>query len=168
MSNSANLWTVAHQAPLTMRFPRQEYWSRLSFPSPGGLPDPGMEPMSPASPALASRFFTSQNILYYIKYKCHFILSYTNIIYIWYYDIHMIHIHIIYVSYISYTNNKELVQKLYIFQWSKIYICKEFWGDLTGFVLWSLFWLSWLVFLVTQKWIVRFLLNIHKVHKVSI
>ena len=42
-----------------MGFPRQEYWSGLPFPSPGGLPHPGFEPMSPASPALAGRFFTT-------------------------------------------------------------------------------------------------------------
>ena len=41
-------WTVAHQAPLSLGFPRQEYWSGLSFPSPGDLPDPGIEPSSPA------------------------------------------------------------------------------------------------------------------------
>ena len=41
-------WTVAHQAPLTMGFSRQEYWSRWPFPSPGDLPSPGMEPGSPA------------------------------------------------------------------------------------------------------------------------
>ena len=40
--------TVAHQAPLSVRFPRQEYWSGLTFPTAGDLPDPGMEPMSPA------------------------------------------------------------------------------------------------------------------------
>ena len=44
--------TVAHQAPLSMGFPKQEYWSRLSFPLPGDLPDPGIEPMSLVSPAL--------------------------------------------------------------------------------------------------------------------
>ena len=44
----AVLWTVAHQAPLSMGFSRQEYWSGLPFPSPGDLPDPGIEPMSPA------------------------------------------------------------------------------------------------------------------------
>ena len=37
-------WTVAHQAPRSMGFPRQEYWSGLPFPPPGGLPNPGMEP----------------------------------------------------------------------------------------------------------------------------
>jgi len=43
------LWTVACQAPLSMGFPRQEYRSELSFPSPGGdLPDPGIEPVPPA------------------------------------------------------------------------------------------------------------------------
>ena len=41
-------WTVAYQAPLSMRFPRQEYWSGLLFLPPGDLPDPGMEPRSPA------------------------------------------------------------------------------------------------------------------------
>ena len=41
-------WTVAPQAPLSMGFPRQEYWSGLPFPSPGDLPDPGIEPGSPA------------------------------------------------------------------------------------------------------------------------
>ena len=49
----ATPWTVAHQAPLSMEFFRQEYWSGLPFPSPGDLPDPGIEPMSLASPALA-------------------------------------------------------------------------------------------------------------------
>ena len=44
----ATLWTVAYQAPLSMGFPRQEYWSGLSFPSPEDLPDPGIEPRSPA------------------------------------------------------------------------------------------------------------------------
>ena len=46
------LWTVAHQAPLSMGFSRQEYWSGLPFPPPGDLPDPGIEPMIPAAPAL--------------------------------------------------------------------------------------------------------------------
>ena len=47
-------WTIVHQAPLSMRFPRQEYWTGLSFPSPGDLPNPGMEP------ELAGRFFTTE------------------------------------------------------------------------------------------------------------
>ena len=42
-------WAVAHQAPLSMGFLRQEYWSGLPFPSPGALPDPGIEPVSLAS-----------------------------------------------------------------------------------------------------------------------
>ena len=41
-------WTVAYQAPLSIRFSRQEYWSGLPFPSPGDLSDPGIEPRSPA------------------------------------------------------------------------------------------------------------------------
>ena len=48
-------WTVAHRAPLSMGFPRQEYWRGLPFPSPGDLPDPGIKP---ASPAVAGGFFT--------------------------------------------------------------------------------------------------------------
>ena len=44
----ATPWAVAHQYPLSMEFSRQEYWSRLPFPSPGDPPDPGIEPMSPA------------------------------------------------------------------------------------------------------------------------
>ena len=46
------LWTVACQTPLSMGFFKQEYWSRLPFPPPGALPDPGIEPESPVSSAL--------------------------------------------------------------------------------------------------------------------
>ena len=49
-------WTVAHYAPLSMGFPRQEYWSGLSFPPPGDLPDPGIKP---ASLAFSGGFFTT-------------------------------------------------------------------------------------------------------------
>ena len=52
-------WTVAHQAPLSMGFPRQEYWNGLPFPSPGDLSNPGIEPTSLVSPALAGGFFTT-------------------------------------------------------------------------------------------------------------
>ena len=44
----ATLWTIAHQAPPSMGFSRQEYWSGLPFPAPGDLPNPGIEPESPA------------------------------------------------------------------------------------------------------------------------
>ena len=44
----ATLWSVAHQAPPSMGFSRQEYWTGLPFPSPGDLPNPGIEPRSPA------------------------------------------------------------------------------------------------------------------------
>ena len=44
----ATPWTVIHQAPLSMRFSRQQYWSGLPFPSPEDLPKPGIEPWSPA------------------------------------------------------------------------------------------------------------------------
>ena len=56
----ATTWTVACQAPLSMEFSRQEYWSGLPFPTPGDLPDPGIEPTSLASPALAGGFFTTE------------------------------------------------------------------------------------------------------------
>ena len=49
----------SHQAPLSMGFSRQEYWSGLPFPSPGDLPHPATEPASLVSPALADRFFTT-------------------------------------------------------------------------------------------------------------
>ena len=50
----ATQWTVTCQAPMSMGFSKQEYWSGLPFPPPGDLPDPGIEPVSPA---LAGRFF---------------------------------------------------------------------------------------------------------------
>ena len=52
-------WTIAHQAPLSMRFFRQEYWSGLPCPPLGDLPNPGIEPASLKSPALRGRFFTT-------------------------------------------------------------------------------------------------------------
>ena len=55
----ATLWTVARQAPLSMGFSRQGYWSGLSFLPPGDLADPGVKPTSLSSPALAHGFFTT-------------------------------------------------------------------------------------------------------------
>ena len=52
----ATPWTVAYQAPPSRGFSRQEYWSRLPFPSPGDLPSPGIEPRSPALQADALTF----------------------------------------------------------------------------------------------------------------
>ena len=52
--------TVALQAPLSMEFFRQEHWSGLPFTSPGDLPDPGIEPMSAAAPALTGEFSTTE------------------------------------------------------------------------------------------------------------
>ena len=54
------LWTVGCQAPLSMGFSRQEYWSGLPFPSPGDLSNPGIKPASPVASALAGRFFTTE------------------------------------------------------------------------------------------------------------
>ena len=53
------LWTIACQAPLSVGFSRQEYRSGLPYPPPGGLPDPGIEPASPVTPALVGGFFTT-------------------------------------------------------------------------------------------------------------
>ena len=55
---SVTPWTAACQAPLSMGFSRQEYWSGLPFPSPGDLPDSGIKPTSLPSPPLAGEFFT--------------------------------------------------------------------------------------------------------------
>ena len=60
MADFATPWTVARQAPLSMGFPRQEYWSGLAFPPPGDLPDPEIEFTSPVIPALAGRFFITE------------------------------------------------------------------------------------------------------------
>ena len=66
---------VAHQAPLSVRFPRQEYWSGLPFPSPGYLPKPGIKPESPVG-----RFLTTEphgkpgNLLYLDEVCCSFAL----------------------------------------------------------------------------------------------
>ena len=57
MSDSATLWPVARQAPLSMGFTREEYWGGLPFPS--DLPNPGVKPASLVSPALAGGFFTT-------------------------------------------------------------------------------------------------------------
>ena len=50
------LWTVIHQATLSMGFPRQEYWSGFACSPPGDLPDPGTEPTSPSFPSLAGGY----------------------------------------------------------------------------------------------------------------
>ena len=55
----ATPWTVAGEAPLSFEFSGQEYWSRLLFPTPGDLLDPGIETSSLASPALVGGFFTT-------------------------------------------------------------------------------------------------------------
>ena len=56
----ATLWAVACQAPLSVGFPRQEYWSELPFPLPGDLSDPGIKPTSCVAPALGGEFITTE------------------------------------------------------------------------------------------------------------
>ena len=56
----ATPWTVAHQAPLSMEFSRQEHWSGLPFPPPGDFLDSGIQPTYRMSLALAGRFFTDE------------------------------------------------------------------------------------------------------------
>ena len=58
----ATLWTVALQTPPSMGFSRQEYWSGVSFPSPGDLPEPGIEAASLPPPAVAGGFFTTSTV----------------------------------------------------------------------------------------------------------
>ena len=65
VSNSATPQGVAQQAPQSMGFSSQEYWSGLPFPTPGDLPDLGIELIFPVYPALAGRFFTISATWYY-------------------------------------------------------------------------------------------------------
>ena len=67
MSDSATPWTIAHQAPLSIGFSSQEYLSELPCHPPGDLPDPGIEPMSPA---LAGGFFTTRSSLLRDWFPC--------------------------------------------------------------------------------------------------
>ena len=60
MSNSATLWTKAHQAPQSMEFSRQEIQAWVAISYSGDLPDPGIEPTFPVSPAVVSGFFTTE------------------------------------------------------------------------------------------------------------
>ena len=60
VSDSLTPWTIACQAHLSMEFSRQESWSGLTFSPLGDLSDPGIKPSSPMSPALAGRFFTTE------------------------------------------------------------------------------------------------------------
>ena len=59
VSGSVTSWTVAHQAPLSLGFPRHKYWSGLPFPTPGNLPDTEIECLSLVSCVLAGSFFTT-------------------------------------------------------------------------------------------------------------
>ena len=78
MSDSVAPWTVAHQAPLSLGFSRQKYWSELPFPSPGDLPDPGIELTSLKSPMLACRFFTTDTTWEaHTMYRC---IIYVNVL----------------------------------------------------------------------------------------
>ena len=63
------LWTVAHQAPLSVGFSRQEYRSGLPFPSPGGLPDPGIKPRPPA--LLADSLLTEREAPFLSVLQCY-------------------------------------------------------------------------------------------------
>ena len=91
----AALLTVACQAPLSMEFSRQEYWSKFPFPTPEDLPDTGIELMALMSPTLAGRFFFTTTQLGSSQYK-----SYQNLL--------QIHSQLILVNY-----RKILVIKLY-------------------------------------------------------
>ena len=66
---------TAQQAPLSMEFSRQEYWSRLPLPTPGDFPNPGIKPRSPVPPAVAGRFFTTAPPGKPFHYDCSFVLT---------------------------------------------------------------------------------------------
>ena len=67
---SMTLWTAALQAPLSMEFSRQEHWSGLPCPTPGDLPNPGIERMSLMSPTLAGGFFTTEwDLVHYMDFE---------------------------------------------------------------------------------------------------
>ena len=81
---SATPWTVASQAPLSMEFSRQEYWSGLPFPTPGDS-DPGIEPSSLASPALIGGFFTvcnpgSPSVIYIFLFRFFSLVGYYKVV----------------------------------------------------------------------------------------
>ena len=69
-------WISACQSPLYVGFFRQECWSGLPFPPPVDLPDPGIKSMSPASPALAGRFFTTYELINSLSYLSQFALGF--------------------------------------------------------------------------------------------
>ena len=65
-------WTVAHQAPLCLRLPSQEYWSGLPFSSPGDIPDPGIKP---ESPTLQADSLQSEPLEAQVTVRCPFLIS---------------------------------------------------------------------------------------------
>ena len=73
-------WTTACQVPLSMGFPRQEYWSGLPFPSPGDPPHPGIEPKSPA---LAGRFFTPESPWKILVHEWVYMRTYVPVCSVW-------------------------------------------------------------------------------------
>ena len=74
-------WTIAYPAPLSTESSRQEYWSGLPYPTPGYLPDPGIEPASLVSPALAGGFFTTGPPGKQVKYSHKVVKS--SLCYVW-------------------------------------------------------------------------------------
>ena len=100
----STLWTVAHQAPMPMRFSRQEYWSGLPCPPPGCLPHPGIEALSPLASAMQAdsfllsyqrspRPFVTENKSDSISYLfCFFFLTLTFIFYCFCFELIMLHI----------------------------------------------------------------------------
>ena len=81
---AATLWTVAHQALLSMELSRQEYWSRLPFSSPGDLPNPGTEPRSPASAGRQILYLLRQEKPHYlVLFDCFPLLLHSLVLFSW-------------------------------------------------------------------------------------
>jgi len=122
-------------APLSMGFPRQEYWNGLPFPPPGDLPNPGTEPASPVSPALAGRFFTTEP-----AGKPMYVLIYMYL--------HMyVHVCVSVYAYIRIYMICVGISSLLYFKWQKsivhlwlllVMLCEDFLNNIT--ILSSIFW----------------------------
>ena len=121
-------WTVGHQAPLCMGFPKQEYWSGLPCPSPGDLPDPGIKPSSLTSPAFAGRFFTSST-----TWEAQECATNLNTVCLPFYRIakHCCHCHQLLISDIYWTSSQRPPKIRYVFSLQDSTLCRRLGKEIT-------------------------------------